>query len=558
MQVGAAATTGSLPPGRSILGRRPYNYAAHVHIGWLLDRVGDAARDCVWRDCDRSDAFPHGRFDGGVGHRVRKVRRDHTGRDFGDPQVRPRLLPQGFGDGPHGVLGRGIDSHGRQDFDPRRRHDIDDVARLLALKHRQGRSNSVQRPAQIDVDHSVPVVHAQRIETRYGPDPGIVDDDVELTTPFDGQGHEGLKVCAIADVGHSIRRLAACGDDLVHDSAQRIATASAEHDGRPAFGEQFRCRAADPAARACDGDDLSRYGHCQSPSVEILPFGARLSMSERPWICRQAADPLSDVLTVLGAKVSRLTRLEAAGTWALAFPPLERLKFVALLKGVAWLISPDREPQMMGAGDVCLIGRTTYAVASEPNLPLHDGQPLFEGRDVARLGGDETIALGGSVVFSPGNSDFLLDILPNVLLVPRASPASSVVTTVLALLAGESARSGIGGQIVSARLADVLLVEAIRAYAAGREGLRTGWLGALSDPRLGRALRVIHADIAQPWTVAKLASEAGMSRAAFSAAFTRQVGQPPLGYVRAWRLTLARAALAQGDADVAEIGRNLG
>ncbi len=270
------------------------------------------------------------------------------------------------------------------------------------------------------------------------------------------------------------------------------------------------------------------------------------------------SDPLSDVLAALGANVTRLTRLEAAGEWALLFQALDRLKFVALVKGTAWLIAPELEPQLLSAGDVCLIGRTAYAVASDPSLPRCDGRPFFDGCDVAHLGGDDTVAFGGNVTFSPGNADFLLDMLPDFLLVPRSSPASDAVSTILALLNREADRGAMGRRIVSTRLADVLLVEAIRAYAEGGARLQTGWLGALSDPRLGCALRAIHENIARPWTVAQLAGVAGMSRAAFSAAFTRQIGQPPLGYVRAWRLTLARAALTRGEADIARISSQLG
>ncbi|EQB17176.1 hypothetical protein RLDS_04280 [Sphingobium lactosutens DS20] len=219
---------------------------------------------------------------------------------------------------------------------------------------------------------------------------------------------------------------------------------------------------------------------------------------------------------------------------------------------------PERNPQLLSVGDVCLIGRTAYTVASDPSLPLRDGPPFYDDCDVARLGGDDTIGLGGTVTFAPGNADFLLDMLPDFLLVPRSSPGSGAVSTILALLNGEAERGSMGSQIVSARLADVLLIEAIRAYAEGDERLRTGWLGALVDPRLGCALRALHEDIARPWTVAELASAAGMSRAAFSAAFARQVGQPPLTYVRAWRLTLARAVLTSSDADIASIGGKLG
>jgi AraC-like DNA-binding protein len=213
----------------------------------------------------------------------------------------------------------------------------------------------------------------------------------------------------------------------------------------------------------------------------------------------------------------------------------------------------------MCAGDVCLLGRTAYAVASDPDVPPLDGQTFYgAGGDVARLGGDETIAIGGTVTFDPGNADFLLDMLPDFLFVPRSSAASGAMATILGLMNDEGERDIIGSEIVSARLADVLLVEAIRAYAGSIEQVEIGWLGALSDSRLGRVLRVIHGDVAQPWTVAQLAGVAGMSRAAFSAEFTRRVGQPPLAYVRAWRLTIARAALTRGDETVASIARKVG
>lgn len=271
-------------------------------------------------------------------------------------------------------------------------------------------------------------------------------------------------------------------------------------------------------------------------------------------------DPLSDVLKVLGARVTRRTRLEAAGQWALAFPAADRLKFVAMLRGTGWIGLPGRPQQFLCAGDVCLIGRTAYAVASDPEQTPIDGQALYgaEGSDVARLGGDDTIWLGGSVTFDAENADFLLDMLPDFLFVPRSSDASGAMATILSLMNGEVERDLLGSEIVSSRLADVLLVEAIRAYSGSAGQSELGWLGALSDPRLGRALRAIHSDIADAWTVARLAAVAGMSRAAFSAEFTRRVGQPPLAYVRAWRLNIASAALARGDASVASIANRVG
>ena len=111
---------------------------------------------------------------------------------------------------------------------------------------------------------------------------------------------------------------------------------------------------------------------------------------------------------------------------------------------------------------------------------------------------------------------------------------------------------------MSARLADVLLVETFRAYVGQVGPAGRGWLGALLDPRIGRALRALHADVAHPWTVADLAHVAGMSRAAFAAEFTRRIGQPPLSYLRAWRLALARKALLGGEASVADVAEMVG
>jgi AraC-like DNA-binding protein len=273
---------------------------------------------------------------------------------------------------------------------------------------------------------------------------------------------------------------------------------------------------------------------------------------------KTALDPLSEVLDVLGARVTRRTRMEAAGRWALSFPAIERLKFVAVLRGSQWMLVPGQEPQLLDEGDVCVLGRTAYAVASHPDVVPVDGRALFDGRDAARIGGDETVAIGGTVTFADASADFLLQMLPEFMIVPRSTSASGAIATILALMSDEAERDTMGGGIVSTRLADVLLVEAFRTYAADVTQCGMGWLGALLDPRLGRALRAIHEDVAQPWTVAQLAAVAGMSRAAFSAEFTRRTGQPPLTYLRTWRLTIARAALAHGDTTVASIAGRVG
>lgn len=278
-----------------------------------------------------------------------------------------------------------------------------------------------------------------------------------------------------------------------------------------------------------------------------------LSRSSKPVL-----DPLSDVLAVLDARATRPVRLEAEGDWALAFPTRERLKFVAIVKGTCWIETPSRGRQRLSAGDVCLIGRTPFTVASNPDMPAIDGMSFLAGagRDTLRLGGDDTVMLGGGITLARENAGFLLDILPVFAVAPRSSVSAASVTAVLALLDAEMTRAEIGSGAVAVRLAEVLLVEAVRACAT--DAAPAGWLRALSDPRLGRALALVHEDIAKPWTVARLAAEAGMSRSAFSALFTTLAGQPPLAYVRSWRLARARAMLDQGEANVAGVAMSVG
>lgn len=146
--------------------------------------------------------------------------------------------------------------------------------------------------------------------------------------------------------------------------------------------------------------------------------------------------------------------------------------------------------------------------------------------------------------------------LPVFAVVPRSRGAAETVAAVLKLLDAEITRDEMGSDTVTTRLAEVLMIEAVRARTVGP--VPGGWLDALSEPRLGRALALIHNDIAEPWTIARLAAAAGMSRSAVASFFTRTVGQPPLDYVRSWRLARARAMLANGKDNVARVAITVG
>lgn len=262
-----------------------------------------------------------------------------------------------------------------------------------------------------------------------------------------------------------------------------------------------------------------------------------------------APDPFSDVLAALGAQSVRGTGLEAAGEWALAFDGRARLKFVAVTRGRCWLLLPDHSPEALVEGDVVLLSNTRYTVASDPAVEPIDGMPLYAspGHDMVRLGtGDETALMGGGCGFADGSASFVLDALPRFLRVDRTSSTAEVVSKTLRFLRTEIGSAELGGSLVAERLAEILVVAAVRAFVATSPTTSTGWITALADPRIGKALRLLHGDVARRWTVPMLASAVGMSRSAFTQRFAERVGRPPLDYLTRWRMVLAQRKLDAG------------
>lgn len=115
-----------------------------------------------------------------------------------------------------------------------------------------------------------------------------------------------------------------------------------------------------------------------------------------------------------------------------------------------------------------------------------------------------------------------------------------------------------GGETVLTRLADILIIQAIRAWLDSASEARQGWLATLHDPQIGRALVAIHKHPAQAWSVDGLSQSAALSRSAFAARFTALVGHCAMSYLTDWRLSLATRFLAETDLPLAEIAARVG
>lgn len=104
----------------------------------------------------------------------------------------------------------------------------------------------------------------------------------------------------------------------------------------------------------------------------------------------------------------------------------------------------------------------------------------------------------------------------------------------------------------------MLLLHAFRAYVTGHGARAAGWIGALSDPRIGQAITLMHDEAGRDWMVAELAHAVGMSRSAFALRFKVVVGEAPLIYLRRWRMMRARHALRGSQCSIATVARTLG
>jgi AraC-like DNA-binding protein len=153
----------------------------------------------------------------------------------------------------------------------------------------------------------------------------------------------------------------------------------------------------------------------------------------------------------------------------------------------------------------------------------------------------------------------LIEILPKASTSRRSSsPRLEWMQSVLRLMASEAAKFRPGGEAVITRLGDILVIQAIRAWMENDPAAQRGWLRALQDPQIGRAISHIHRDPARNWTVASLARELTMSRSAFAARFTELVGEPVMTYVARWRMHVAVATLKEEGATVGQLAHQLG
>ena len=259
---------------------------------------------------------------------------------------------------------------------------------------------------------------------------------------------------------------------------------------------------------------------------------------------------------------------ELGEPWALEMPAIpDSISFHVLTTGTCWLRLPDVEPLELRAGDLALVPHglghdlaSTVDAGPGPRVDLLPQQYLAEHYSILRHGGQGRAQLiCGVVSFDDPAARELMRALPGILITggDTLSVASSIRDT-LRLMAGELARPQPGGEAVATRLADILVIQAIRAWLTTDLNTATGWLRALQDDRIGRALEAVHTEPGREWTLDRLAQVATMSRSSFGTRFTELVGEAPIAYLTRWRMNLAYARLRDENVTAARLTTELG
>jgi AraC-like DNA-binding protein len=275
-------------------------------------------------------------------------------------------------------------------------------------------------------------------------------------------------------------------------------------------------------------------------------------------------DPLAEVVSLLqpGAPFSKL--VTASAPWAVRRSETGRPFYFVLLQGSCRLAIDGpmgSDSLLLNEGDFALIPAALgFASSSLDREPPREGElvttPVAAMPGGARVGDPDGAVdvrmLVGNCVFGSPDAALLVPLLPRWVHVP----GDPRLVSLMQLVGDESRADRPAREIVMARLLEVMLIEALRSTAnvAASPGLVRG----LSDARLALVLRRMHERPADAWSVAKLATESGMSRSALFDRFSRAVGVAPMAYLLTWRMALARQMLRQRELAIAEIAERVG
>jgi AraC-like DNA-binding protein len=289
------------------------------------------------------------------------------------------------------------------------------------------------------------------------------------------------------------------------------------------------------------------------------------NMTDRP-VFEHRMDPLSEVFGSVRVQDAIVRRVEATAPWGVRYAGDRgsRVRFGLVLRGAAFLkFKSQRRTIVLSPGDlgIFILNDEPFTLTDDPRSAIR------EFRDVRTLevegvlhfggGGPGTTLVSGSFGVSAFEAPLISTILPHFLHLRLEQNRNRAFQSVLDLLAAETAEPDVSPSCLT-NLYELLFVYAIRAYASSSAAPPKGWLAAVSDKHLRKAIAAMHASFAENWSVESLAREAGMSRSAFAAKFKTVLGQTPFEYLTQWRMYKAGAMIRSNNESFSEVASAVG
>jgi AraC-like DNA-binding protein len=270
-------------------------------------------------------------------------------------------------------------------------------------------------------------------------------------------------------------------------------------------------------------------------------------------------DPLAQVIALLKPRTVLSKGISGAGRWGVRYSEFGQPSFCVVLEGSCRLAVDRQKPIPLQAGDFVLMPATpgftlsgfepVTPVPMDPNVAATATADIRHG---TRHGRPDVRLLGGWFEFDSPDAALLVSLLPALMHVRGVERLAVLVR----LVGAESSEQRSGRDLVLSRLVEVLLIEALRSSSG--DDAPPGLLRGLADARIARAMRHMHDNPARAWTVAQLATKSALSRSAFYERFTRTVGLPPMEYLLAWRMALAKDLLRNPALGIAEVAERVG
>jgi AraC-like DNA-binding protein len=271
---------------------------------------------------------------------------------------------------------------------------------------------------------------------------------------------------------------------------------------------------------------------------------------------------LTEALAASGEDDIAAVLVTASDPWGFGLDTGRSVALIAMIDGWCWLRQPAARPIAVASGDLALVpsARPGHGLASTPDDEPTCHAALTRSATVVNLAGCESSTSLVYVSFDPASAvGRLLATRPAVVARAGTHQQRGMLDATLRLLAAELAYGHPGAPAAVHRLVEVLVLQLLRAWMTQDQPAGIQWHPTASaDETVTAALNLIHTEPARRWTIAALAAEVGLSRAAFVRRFTAAVGQPPSTYVTRWRLATAARHLRDTSEALVTIARGVG